>query len=373
MAVDDGKSTLGDITKRVSELMGPGAIAKTNKEEALLTGMSQQTYDLITTGVRLDPGIIKDFTGFEWKYESGIVENMPSILQDYKKAFGLQPVRIMVHGPPGSRKTWLSKRIADHYGIHYLNPNEVMQEIVTRLETKIAESAVASGEDPVAINEFSGNEKEILADLKETLASTGKYSGTQISTWMRQKLVSMPCRNQGYVLDGYPALDSEADGLYKGIVGLNSGTEEDEGGALIPELPDHIFNLECSDVFIKDRLMKLADVNEDPFVKTLDDFRKNNRDDNTVLNYFDEKEIHPLNINMEINETRLETCMGVVVGVVGTPKNFGPSPEKLAEIAKAVEDARLALQTKSEIERVARENEEVVRHNKAQEEWVQLY
>jgi adenylate kinase len=47
--------------------------------------------------------------------------------------------------------------------------------------------------------------KLTLQDIKEYMKNNeGRYPLEQVARFVRDKIRTMPCRNQGYVLDGYP-------------------------------------------------------------------------------------------------------------------------------------------------------------------------
>jgi adenylate kinase len=65
-------------------------------------------------------------------------------------------------------------------------------------------------------------------------------------------------------------------------------------------IPEYVISLEASDEFLKDRVMNLPEQevsgthnSEEGFRARLSLFRSWNTEDETVLNYFDELEIHP--------------------------------------------------------------------------------
>jgi adenylate kinase len=101
--------------------------------------------------------------------------------------------------------------------------------------------------------------------------------------------------------------------------------------------------------------------------RRLEEFRNNNTDDSTVLNYFDELEIHPLSISVEDQDT--ERILSVIMKHVGKPHNYGLSPEQMAEKRK-IEEERLAKELEQqEIEKEKKNKEEDERHQKAVEDW----
>ncbi len=57
-----------------------------------------------------------------------MVENLPAIIHEFKERRGLTPIRMVVHGPPASGKTSLSKRLAKEYEIHHLQLGEIIEE-----------------------------------------------------------------------------------------------------------------------------------------------------------------------------------------------------------------------------------------------------
>ena len=46
------------------------------------------------------------------------------------------------------------------------------------------------------------------------LFCTGRYSSQHILKFFKEKLLSMPCQNQGFVLDGFPKTEEDAKELF---------------------------------------------------------------------------------------------------------------------------------------------------------------
>ena len=82
--------------------------------------------------VKLDPGHIKEMN-IEWKFESGLIENIQALIQEYRDARGLSSLKILIHGPPASGKTFYAKKIAEFYELHYLEPEQVILEAIEAL------------------------------------------------------------------------------------------------------------------------------------------------------------------------------------------------------------------------------------------------
>lgn len=58
---------------------------------------------------------------------------MAAIVQEYRDARGLSPLKIVIHGPPASGKTGLAQKLAAHYKVHYLEPDEVVLQSIEEL------------------------------------------------------------------------------------------------------------------------------------------------------------------------------------------------------------------------------------------------
>eukprot|EP00842_Homolaphlyctis_polyrhiza_P001759 jgi/Hompol1/2584/HPOL_001428-RA len=394
VAVDESKNTLYDITKAISESLGTGMVKKLPKEQAFLQKtISQADYDMLTTNLKLDPGHIKEMS-IEWKYESGLVENLPQMIQEYKDARGLWPLKIVIHGPPASGKSFYAQKIAEHYKIHIVDADQVVQDALARLERRVSGETNNDEQDAEDIEV----DREVLNELKEAIKNNnGKYPSAQVISFVRDRLRSMPCRNQGYILDGFPTTLDEAKQLFKGTATTSftthrylpdsdllhelhsSASDDDIKDDKIPpadELitPEFVFSLEVTDQAIKQRIMKLPEAavtgtknSEEALTKRLEEFRKANTDENTVLNYFDELEIHPIILSAESTETH--EIMETVIKAIGQPRNYGPSAEEIAEERRRTEAIHAKADALAAEERAKREHEELERHAKAVAEW----
>ncbi|KAI8897949.1 hypothetical protein BC833DRAFT_591684 [Globomyces pollinis-pini] len=370
LAVDESKHTLFEITKAIAESLSNGVVKKVTKEELFLDKQfSQADYDMLTVNLRMDPAYIKDI-GLEWKYESGLIENLQTIIQEYKDARGLWALKIVMHGPPASGKSYFAQKVAQQYQIHYLEADEIVQQALTNLEQRVNGTIPNPEGDEVDLEA----DKELLNDLKESMkANNGKLPMSHTISFVRDKIRSMPCRNQGYILDGYPSVMDEAQDIFKPS---DDDVKEDR---LIPAVddqvsPEFVFTIDASDQFIKQRVMKLPESavagtknSEEALTKRLEEYRKNNTDEATVLNYFDELEIGLVTLQTEIMDA--STIFDQIQKELGTPRNYGPSPEQIANEKREAEIQRLKAEAIATEERKKREQEEFERHKKVTAEW----
>ncbi|KAJ3277144.1 Adenylate kinase 7 [Terramyces sp. JEL0728] len=369
VAVDESKTTLYEITKAVADSLSNGVVKKVGKEEGFLEkGFTQEDIDMLTVNLRLEPAFIKEL-GLEWKYESGIIESLPQFIQEYKDARGLWAVKIVMHGPPASGKTFYAQKIAELYKIHYLETDEVVNQALVALEKRV--NGQTTGEEEETDLEA---DKELLNEMREAIkANNGKLPTQQTISFIKDKLKSMPCKNQGYILDGFPTTIDEATELFK--PSDDDGKEE----RIIPVVddvivPEFVFTIEMSDQAIKQKVQKLPESavvdtknSEEALTKRLEDFRKSNTDELTVLNYFDELEISPVILQAEVLET--SQIIEHIQKELGEPRNYGLTPEQIAAERREAEQSKLNAESTAAEERVKRQQEEMERHKKATAEW----
>jgi hypothetical protein len=73
--------------------------------------------------------------------------------------------------------------------------------------------------------------------------------------------------------------------------------------------------------------------------KRLEEFRKANTDELTVLNFFDELEIPPVTLQADVMEP--EQIMKHITDEIGAPRNYGKSNEEIAEENRIIDIKRV--------------------------------
>jgi adenylate kinase len=79
----------------------------------------------------------------------------------------------------------------------------------------------------------------------------------------------------------------------------------------------------------------------------LEAYRKINSDESTILNYFDEREIHPLNVHIDKDGMTTDAVYALVKKFVGKAHNYGPTPEEVTAMKKQEEEEQVRNQTQS--------------------------
>ncbi|NXQ18297.1 KAD7 kinase, partial [Peucedramus taeniatus] len=385
LGVDTSMHTLGELVKCISKNIGPGKIEKVPKENAFLSKeLTQMQLDMLFVNLRMEPVYLKENFNIKWVAEEGLIENIARVIMEYKQARGLLPLKVCIHGPPGSGKSTIAKELCKHYKLHYVRINDVISEKIADLEQIVAKEPVkveaeVEGEDIVEEEEEVENveeAKELLDAIKENMQQNkGHLSEEYLIKIMKDKLMSMPCRNQGYVLDGFPETYEQAMELFK-------AEEEEEAIGKMPKfnqiiIPEFIFSLIASDEFLINRIIKLPEsevagthYTEDQFLHILKHFRKINTDDVTVLNYFDELEIHPQFIDIAAYEdfdNRL--TVSKIIKEIGEPRNYGLTDEEKETLERQAAEERLVKEAQEKAEQEHKEAKEREERMARWEEW----
>ncbi|XP_068730218.1 adenylate kinase 7-like isoform X1 [Montipora capricornis] len=376
VAVDDSKNTLEEIVKIVSSHLGNGKVKNISKEEALLIKeLEQADFDMLLVNLRMDATYVKEGMNISWVAELGLMENIDNIIKEYKETRGLLPLRACILGPPASGKTLVIKQLCEHYKLHHIKIQDVIDEAIDRLQRSVAR-ADAEGDDEDDLKAQEDQEfLEALQDSKER-SSAGRFEDQYIIRFYRDKLHSMPCQNQGFILDGYPKTYEQAKELFA----AEEGEEGEEDSPLSYDkltMPEVVASLEAPDEFLKNRVMNLPESvvagthnTEEGLMRRLADFRAINTEDETVLNYFDELEIHPDHIDITQDKTRKMTkTVEQIKKLMGSPRNYGPTPEELAEMERIETEKRLQKERKEREEREKRDAEEAAERQRREEEW----
>ncbi|KAM9341251.1 adenylate kinase 7 [Symphorus nematophorus] len=369
LAVDSSNNTMEDIVKTIASVLGPGKIQKKPLEEAfLIRDLSVMEIDSILVNLRMEAVYVKELFSINWLCEPGLVENIGMVVEEYRQTRGLLPIRLCVLGPPAVGKSTVSKQICEHYKLHHVTPKETISETIAHLEDAVKKA------DPDEENEDSAAEaQELLHSLKDSMEqNAGLLDDQLLVRVLKDKLMSNPCRNQGFVLDGFPKTYEQAKELF-----YAEEQESEEEAATISShstriIPEFVLCLDASDAFLKDRVMNLPErlvqeynYEQEHFLRRLASYRETNLEDETVVNYFDELEISPL--YLEITSSDEPDClllMQKIFDTVGQPRNYGPSTQEVEEEERRKVEERMRREAQEKAEKERREAEEA-RHRAA--------
>ncbi|XP_073348543.1 adenylate kinase 7-like [Pagrus major] len=342
LAVDDSKNTLEDIVKMISVTLGRGKLNKVPEQEAIaMKAFKPEELDYLSINLRLDAFIIKDSFSLRWTSEAGMVENMESIVKEYKNTRQLLPIKISLVGPPAVGKTTVAEKLCSHYQIHHIRIKEVIEEKITQLEI------VDEAEPEYVSEEVTAAARKQLEDFNKSMEmNAGRLADNLLVDILQEKLNSKPCRNQGFVLDGFPKTYEQAKLIFS-----DEDTENQE--MMFKPVynqkitPEHVFALNATDDFLTKRAQGLPQsvaekmrYTQEEFVARLTRYRQLCTAEETLLDYFDELEIHPEHIEVTTGDSEYTDVMKKITEMAGIPKNYGPSPEEQEEEDRKKEEER---------------------------------
>ncbi|NWZ63152.1 KAD7 kinase, partial [Acrocephalus arundinaceus] len=373
----------------ISKTIGPGKIEKVPKEDAFQSKeLTQMQLDMLFVDLRMESIYLKENFNIKWVAEEGLIENIAQVVTEYKQTRGLLPLKVYIHGPPASGKSTIAKELCKHYKLHYVRTNDVISEKIAYLEQIVAkelekvevegEEVEGEGEDVQEEEEGEDIEaaKELLEAIKENMKrNKGRLGDEYLIKIMKDKLMSKPCRNQGYVLDGFPETYEQATDLFK-------EEEEEEAKGKMPKfneiiIPEFIFSLTASDEFLINRVINLPEsevagthYTEIQFLVNLKRFRKSNTDDVTVLNYFDELEIHPQFIDIAVYEdSENKLTVSKIIKEIGEPRNYGLTDEEKEALERQAAEERIVKEAQEKAEQEHKEAKEREERMARWEEW----
>ncbi|XP_023575433.1 adenylate kinase 7 isoform X2 [Octodon degus] len=357
VAVDESANTLEDMVKLISKSTGPGKVQKVPKENAfLIKDLTQDSIDHLLVNLRMEALFVKENFNIRWVAQSGFVENINSILKEYKQSRGLLPIKICILGPPAVGKSSIAEELCRHYKLHHIQLKDVIAEAIVKLEGIVAPKDRGEEEDEEEEDEENVEDaQEMLDGIKESMEqNAGELEDQYIIRFMKEKLRSMPCRNQGYILDGFPKTYDQAKDLFSQFV----------------------CGLDASDEFLKERVINLPEsvvagthYTQDRFLRVLSNYRDINSEDETVYNYFDEIEIHPIYIDVgKLEDAQNRLAIKQLIREIGEPRNYGLTDEEKAELEQKAAEERLA---KEAAEDAARQQEEAMETAERLARWEQ--
>ncbi|EPY81594.1 adenylate kinase 7 [Camelus ferus] len=278
--------------------------------------VKQECIDHLLVNLRMEALFVKENFNIRWVARAGFVENINSVLKEYKQSRRLLPIKICVLGPPAVGKSSIGEALSKHYKLHHIKLRDVVSEAIAKLEAIVTPKDVGEGEE----EDEEEEEEENVEDAQE-------------------------------LLDGIKeSMDQNAE---------------------------FVCSLDASDEFLKERVINLPEsivagthYNQDQFLRALSNYRAINTEDETVLNYFDELEIHPIHIDVErLEDAQNRLAIKLLVKEIGEPRNYGLTDEEKAEEERRAAEERLAREAMEEAEREHKEAMETAEKIARWEEW----
>ncbi|KAL7289780.1 hypothetical protein TKK_0016184 [Trichogramma kaykai] len=378
VAVDARPTRQDKIIKAISKNLGTGRVMPVSKEKAPLlhAELTQRIVDLASLHLDIEPGgyllVLKE--RIQWQSELSFHRNIQDIVREYRIARNLRPRRLIVLGPPASGKTIIARQLAKYYRLHYIALESLVPDTIQQLMAQIEEAKLACQENEEEnedeIEETSGSQSSLIADdlekaelllheIQDALQNKNQLDDYLLSKIFRRKLSSNECKNQGYIIDGYPETIEQARLLFLPDDGLeNEEDHEEEDISILNSfdefnsiLPDKVFSIVASEKFLINRISSLPEKvalsllhDEKTIVERLQIYSERNTDDNTPLDLFEELEIYPIILDIEKNPSlSMQVSFQFFRDCIGQACDYGLNPEEEAE-KKRQEDAEILAQ-----------------------------
>ncbi|XP_028032525.1 adenylate kinase 7-like [Bombyx mandarina] len=404
LAVEQNISKQREIVKALGRIVGSGMFTCIPPEDAfLIPEIDQRIYDSITLNLTMEPTFIVETMGLQWVSEQTFAENVPMLMNQFKKERGLKSFKVIVYGPPLVGKTTLSNLICESYGLLYISPETIVQDTIDDLtwrvnhwekgETAALGPIMGEEAEPSEVDDDFGEEEGFQESAKHTLAmlQTGRpLDDEEILGYIRQRLLCRAATNRGWVLDGFPTSLGQCSSLFEKGDEQDSETGEERNeddfdedidlysNVLKKLLPDIVVSLEASDDFICEKAMRQPEgddrLDEEIVLKRLNEFRAGDMRDITPLNFFDELDIHPLVVPVKEHcDYAMKSIYTTVALRMGRPCLYG----KLIAIAEATKKReKEELETlRSKEAKLMKEMENKMRTDREEkmEYWSELY
>ena len=285
-AVDHTKNRqLSNIIKKISKGVGNGLIENLNVDKDAKLKEKIPHYAELSIDIKEKPSKIFnderrddeedeafEKRKFQWHCEFGIPENIEKLRQEFNQYRGMHNLKVLITGPPGSGKTYLSEKLSKFFNIPHFKINDIIERGKTFTD-ELGEEIKAK------IEEITNNVKEAeenymkrpnkkKTDLPLDTSQMSKLSDEIVIKILRKKFATNICRNRGYILVGYPKGYKNAFNLFNEDTDEAKTPDDHTKYKILEEImPNIIIRIDnCDDAFIKERMKKLKDVNGDPNV-----------------------------------------------------------------------------------------------------------
>lgn len=259
MAVDNGNRTQKQIMQSISSGLGSGAV----KQVELCDVLAEDWAEFMTLNLRMKMSeeFINLDNGEKWHCLGGIGEETFRLLNEEFNMFrGLFPLKVFIGGPPAVGKTHYANKLADSYGIPHLTMAGMVDHAVKE-ESNLGDKVRAKIEilkDNV-LEDYEKTRKKKDPDLNRDDIKP-RLPESVICQIVQARIESPACMNKGFILDGFPKNQNNAQAVfYQPIAGYVA--EEPEEGKTVDALegkelhkkilPQYTICLDADDAFLK--------------------------------------------------------------------------------------------------------------------------
>ena len=336
-AVDHTKNRqLGNIIKKLSKGVGNGLVE--NLDPNVPENINKiPHYAELSIDIKVKPSKIfnderKDDEEdeafekrkFQWHCEFGIPENTEKLRKEFNEYRGMHNLKVLITGPPGSGKTYISEKLSKFFNIPHFKINDIIEwgktftdELGEEIKTKIEEITTNVKE---AEENYMKRPNKKKTDAPLDTSQMKKLPDEIVIKILRRKLMQNICRNRGYILDGYPKGYKNAFNLFNEDTDEAKTPDDPTKYKILEEImPNIVIRIDnCSDDFIIKRMKLLNDINDDPEeisrrlhrrLKTYKELNESKKGEPSITDFFKENKVDILGINGQLSENKIiEEC-----------------------------------------------------------------
>lgn len=299
----------------------------------------------------------------EWHCLGGLITEIKKINIEFNENRGLKPITVFVTGPPGSGKTHAAKMLAKFYNVPHIHTSTVIQKAI-QLQNEFGEALRTKLNElkDELLEEAENNKKEGEEINPDTIKP--RLPKDLLAKAFRWALGQNPCRNRGYVLDGFPKSYDDAWNVFKMMPPKKTddedADEEPDRSKMITDFsifPQSVIEFHGTDDELIEKVKKLPEdiiqgshYNLIDMRRRLKEYRANNNNPMgmpSVLEFFNENSIEMLSLHCN-DENSQDSCR-IYMERFGKPVNYQTGD--LVEEAKRIEANENAVEKEAEEEK----------------------
>lgn len=241
VAVDQANLTQKAIVQAISSGIGQGQTVSVDPADERVLLNQWGDSEILLADIKFETEPVGEF---EWQFQTGMAESMARLRAEFVHTRQLRPVRVFLHGPPASGKSFFADRLGKQYYLPVVRVGQVVQEYLEKKDAFAEKLAAALEESSNAIKArlaagpAAGKGKAAAPAKPPAAADKGKkplpsakggkagksavlpesdkprLPAPLLCEMMKLKLRSAACANKGFILDGFPRTLEEAKGLF---------------------------------------------------------------------------------------------------------------------------------------------------------------
>jgi adenylate kinase len=258
VAVDNSQTSQLQLIQAIATGLNSGSVRFISPSDPsiVFTSSNLLSPQQFLSDLRFDTDFLSNLP-LEWHCEGGFPDNFDTIRAEFTAKNNLNPLRIMLYGPPAAGKTFWAQKLAKIYNLPIISVRKAIEEAKdakqelaelinkefavqqANLTQKKPKKGTNGPQNPAKPSKISGNQgksalsKTNKGGLEQFNPESARLSPYLLSKIMKSAVRSFEQRNKGFILDNFPRTAEEAQFFFY------SDCEEDENGEpVLPAAPE---------------------------------------------------------------------------------------------------------------------------------------